>query len=113
MFEPTNHPLIKSQSFKSPSWAPSNYSQKKYAFRCLKKTRPAFWVMPRVSAMPIRDLENPSPQVKRLNWLWRKMTAAFWLSAACGLIWYTNFFRTLAARDSGAVVGMIPIDVSC
>mmetsp|Transcript_40931 Transcript_40931/g.88684 ORF Transcript_40931/g.88684 Transcript_40931/m.88684 type:complete len:215 (+) Transcript_40931:62-706(+) len=33
--------------------------------------------------------------VKRLNWLWRKMTAAFWVSAACGLIWYTNFFRVM------------------
>ena len=37
----------------------------------------------------------PQCQVKRLNWLWRKMTAAFWVSAACGLIWYTNFFRSL------------------
>lgn len=35
-------------------------------------------------------------QVKRLNWLWRKLTAAFWVSAACGIIWYTNFFRRSA-----------------
>ena len=37
-------------------------------------------------------------QVKRLNWLWRKLTAAFWVSAACGIIWYTNFFRRSAQK---------------
>lgn len=33
--------------------------------------------------------------VKRLNWVWRKITAAFWVGAACGMIWYTNFFRVI------------------
>mmetsp|Transcript_65257 Transcript_65257/g.199631 ORF Transcript_65257/g.199631 Transcript_65257/m.199631 type:complete len:223 (-) Transcript_65257:43-711(-) len=33
--------------------------------------------------------------VKRLNWIWRKITAAFWVSLACFMIWWTNFFRVI------------------
>merc|ERR1719253_793706 len=33
--------------------------------------------------------------VKRLNWVWRKITAAFWVAAACGMIYWTNFFRVI------------------
>lgn len=33
--------------------------------------------------------------VKRLNWVWKKITAAFWVAAAIGLMWYTNFFRVI------------------
>jgi len=33
--------------------------------------------------------------VGRLNWLWRKITAAFWVGAAALLIWWTNFFRVI------------------
>jgi len=33
--------------------------------------------------------------VKRLQWVWRKITAAFWVGLACLMIWYTNFFRVI------------------
>lgn len=33
--------------------------------------------------------------VRRLNWVWRKVTAAFWVAAACGMIYWTNFFRVI------------------
>eukprot|EP00416_Gambierdiscus_australes_P019720 CAMPEP_0171071548 /NCGR_PEP_ID=MMETSP0766_2-20121228/10384_1 /TAXON_ID=439317 /ORGANISM="Gambierdiscus australes, Strain CAWD 149" /LENGTH=223 /DNA_ID=CAMNT_0011528097 /DNA_START=28 /DNA_END=699 /DNA_ORIENTATION=+ len=33
--------------------------------------------------------------VKRLDWLWRKITAAFWVGCACFMIWWTNFFRVI------------------
>merc|ERR1712194_557039 len=33
--------------------------------------------------------------VYRLNWIWTKISAAFWVAAACGTIWYTNFFRVI------------------
>lgn len=33
--------------------------------------------------------------VKRLNWLWRKLMAVFWISSACGMIYWTNFFRVI------------------
>mmetsp|Transcript_28019 Transcript_28019/g.55069 ORF Transcript_28019/g.55069 Transcript_28019/m.55069 type:complete len:218 (+) Transcript_28019:67-720(+) len=33
--------------------------------------------------------------VARLNWLWRKISAAFWVSLAVWTIWYTNFFRVI------------------
>eukprot|EP00933_Yihiella_yeosuensis_P037249 TRINITY_DN31143_c0_g1_i1.p1 TRINITY_DN31143_c0_g1~~TRINITY_DN31143_c0_g1_i1.p1 ORF type:complete len:234 (-),score=26.86 TRINITY_DN31143_c0_g1_i1:134-835(-) len=33
--------------------------------------------------------------VKRLNWVWIKLNAAFWVGAACGMIYYTNFFRVI------------------
>merc|ERR1712048_155468 len=31
----------------------------------------------------------------RLNWVWRKIQAAFWVGAACVMIWWTNFFRVI------------------
>jgi len=33
--------------------------------------------------------------VRRLNWVWRKLTAIFWVSITCLMIWYTNFFRVI------------------
>eukprot|EP00397_Hematodinium_sp_SG-2012_P033995 GEMP01036407.1.p1 GENE.GEMP01036407.1~~GEMP01036407.1.p1 ORF type:complete len:209 (+),score=25.35 GEMP01036407.1:35-628(+) len=33
--------------------------------------------------------------VKRLDTLWIKINAAFWIAVACGVIWYTNFFRVI------------------
>merc|ERR1711988_1890422 len=36
----------------------------------------------------------------RLNWLWRKITAAFWVSVTCFTIWYTNFFRVIWEHPS-------------
>lgn len=33
--------------------------------------------------------------VARLNWVWRKCTAAFWVACACGMIYWTNFFRVV------------------
>lgn len=33
--------------------------------------------------------------VRRLNWVWRKLTAAFWIGLACATIYYTNFFRVI------------------
>lgn len=33
--------------------------------------------------------------VNRLNWIWRKMEAAFWVGLACLMIYWTNFFRVI------------------
>jgi len=33
--------------------------------------------------------------VGRLNWIWKKFTAALWVGAAVFTIWYTNFFRVI------------------
>lgn len=33
--------------------------------------------------------------VRRLNWAWNKLTAAFWVATAVLTIWYTNFFRVI------------------
>jgi len=33
--------------------------------------------------------------VKRLNWVWRKLSAAFWVGLSCLVIYYTNFFRVI------------------
>jgi len=33
--------------------------------------------------------------VKRLNWVWRKLSAAFWVGMSCLVIYYTNFFRVI------------------
>lgn len=33
--------------------------------------------------------------VKRLNIVWRKLNAAFWVGAACLVIYWTNFFRVI------------------
>jgi len=33
--------------------------------------------------------------VARLNWVWKKITAACWVVAAVFTIWYTNFFRVI------------------
>merc|ERR1719277_269054 len=33
--------------------------------------------------------------VRRLNWVWRKITAAFWVGVSCFMIWWTNFFRVI------------------
>lgn len=33
--------------------------------------------------------------VRRLNTLWRKLNAFFWVTAAAVMIWWTNFFRVI------------------
>eukprot|EP00928_Gymnodinium_smaydae_P091861 TRINITY_DN75620_c0_g1_i2.p1 TRINITY_DN75620_c0_g1~~TRINITY_DN75620_c0_g1_i2.p1 ORF type:complete len:234 (+),score=33.89 TRINITY_DN75620_c0_g1_i2:69-704(+) len=33
--------------------------------------------------------------VDRLNWVWRKINAAFWVGLACLTIYWTNFFRVI------------------
>jgi len=33
--------------------------------------------------------------VGRLDWVWKKINAAFWISVACGVIYWTNFFRVI------------------
>lgn len=33
--------------------------------------------------------------VERLNWIWRKLHAGFWVGSAVMMIWWTNFFRVI------------------
>jgi len=33
--------------------------------------------------------------VKRLDWVWTKLSAMFWVGSAIVMIWYTNFFRVI------------------
>mmetsp|Transcript_6021 Transcript_6021/g.13968 ORF Transcript_6021/g.13968 Transcript_6021/m.13968 type:complete len:232 (-) Transcript_6021:24-719(-) len=48
-----------------------------------------------------QDLENDPAEARRqmvlngMGWIWKKMQAAFWVAAACGMIWWTNFFRVI------------------
>mmetsp|Transcript_45175 Transcript_45175/g.104688 ORF Transcript_45175/g.104688 Transcript_45175/m.104688 type:complete len:214 (-) Transcript_45175:49-690(-) len=32
---------------------------------------------------------------RRLDWVWRKVTALFWIGLSVFIIWYTNFFRVI------------------
>mmetsp|Transcript_31513 Transcript_31513/g.91145 ORF Transcript_31513/g.91145 Transcript_31513/m.91145 type:complete len:225 (+) Transcript_31513:76-750(+) len=38
--------------------------------------------------------------VQRLNWVWRKCEAAFWVGVSCLMIWWTNFFRVIWEHPS-------------
>ena len=58
--------------------------------------------LPHLYLLSRKKLQKKAAEVKRLNWLWRKVTAAFWVASACGLIWYTNFFRPLEVLASDA-----------
>ena len=41
--------------------------------------------------------------VKVLDWIWRKLNAAFWVALCCGLIYWTNFFRVIWESDKVGV----------
>eukprot|EP00929_Paragymnodinium_shiwhaense_P122820 TRINITY_DN95981_c0_g1_i1.p1 TRINITY_DN95981_c0_g1~~TRINITY_DN95981_c0_g1_i1.p1 ORF type:complete len:215 (+),score=21.79 TRINITY_DN95981_c0_g1_i1:86-730(+) len=53
-------------------------------------------------ARPVEDDSHLSERdrqkkkwVDRLNWVWTKVSAAFWVAAASFIIWYTNFFLVM------------------